>query len=189
MRACVCVRVRGGFSLSAVRSAAARGLCHVFKFSCFPLCAVACSPRRTEWTWLSFSPSCSLSFSLPLSSSFSLSLARSLAHALSPSTSLSRARALSLSLPPPFSLADVHGVEWLPFWAFRSIDEVDVAVMWRNFDSVWLAPRATRRYLWVHDPLALASDQVLFSSCPVYGVDQEWVPSLSRSLLQKSPIP
>jgi len=91
--------------------------------------------------------------------------------------------------PPPLSLADVHGVEWLPFWAFRSIDEVDVAVMWRNFDSVWLAPRATRRYLWVHDPLALASDQVLFSSFPVYGVEEEWVPALSRSLLQKSPVP
>lgn len=60
-------------------------------------------------------------------------------------------------------VADAHGVEWLPFWAFSSTDQVDVAVLWRNFDSIWLAPRARRRYLWVHDPLALASDQDYFS--------------------------
>ena len=58
---------------------------------------------------------------------------------------------------------DEHGVEWLPFWAFRQADAPDVAVLWRNFDSVWLAPRAARRYLWVHDPLALASDQDYFT--------------------------
>jgi hypothetical protein len=36
-------------------------------------------------------------------------------------------------------------------------------VLWRNFDSVWLAGGAERRYLWVHDPLALASDQEYFT--------------------------
>ena len=39
----------------------------------------------------------------------------------------------------------------------------DVLVLWRNFDSVGLGPLARRRYLWVHDPLALASDQDYFT--------------------------
>lgn len=58
---------------------------------------------------------------------------------------------------------DSHGVEWLPFWSFRITDEVDRVVLWRNFDSVWLAAGASSRYLWVHDPLALASDQDYFT--------------------------
>jgi tetratricopeptide (TPR) repeat protein len=59
--------------------------------------------------------------------------------------------------------ADDHGVAWLPFWAYRSDQAPDVFVSWRNFDAVWLAPAAGRRYIWVHDPLALASDQDYFA--------------------------
>ncbi len=39
---------------------------------------------------------------------------------------------------------DEHGVEWLPFWDLGTSDKVDNVVLWRNFDSVWLAPNATR---------------------------------------------
>jgi glycosyltransferase involved in cell wall biosynthesis len=66
--------------------------------------------------------------------------------------------------PPPEELGvDQDGVVWLPFWAFSMWHAPDVAVLWRNMDSVWLAPRASRRYVWVHDPLALASDQHYFT--------------------------
>jgi len=51
------------------------------------------------------------------------------------------------------------GVVWLPFFAYRMDEETDAFVVWRNWDGVWLAPNAQTRWLWVHDPLSLASDQ------------------------------
>ena len=56
--------------------------------------------------------------------------------------------------------ADAHGVVWLPFYAYRSALAPAAFVSWRNFDAVWLGAGALRRFIWVHDPLALASDQV-----------------------------
>ena len=57
---------------------------------------------------------------------------------------------------------DEHGVVWLPFYAYRSDLAPDAFISWRNFDAVWLGAGARRRYIWVHDPLALASDQDYF---------------------------
>eukprot|EP00960_Hanusia_phi_P024154 712197-Hanusia_phi.AAC.2 len=59
---------------------------------------------------------------------------------------------------------DKDGVIWLPFYVLDMLHAPDVLVVWRNFDAVWLLPRARSRFLWVHDPLALASDQDYFTS-------------------------
>lgn len=67
--------------------------------------------------------------------------------------------------PPPEEWGpDEAGVVWLPFYAYDPLMKVDVFVSWRNMDAVWLpAPAsATAKFVWVHDPLALASDQEYF---------------------------
>jgi len=56
------------------------------------------------------------------------------------------------------------GVSWYPFYAFHPTGtDTDVFVSWRNWDAPWLSSRADQKYLWVHDPLALESDQEYFT--------------------------
>ena len=58
--------------------------------------------------------------------------------------------------PPIDQQGDFSGVQWLPYWAWRDEEGLDVFIGWRGPDMPKLAPLARSRYLWNHDKQFIA---------------------------------